>query len=156
MRHADGVRNLLNIVSGEEELFIIVSAMGKTTNALEEVFDAMRKGDIAFCEQKIAEIKEYHYTTIADLFGCSIDFLLCRTDIPEVASTAPAPTAPVSKSDSIGHPIAEEPPVGVDLIWVDAHGYSDTGEYRGGQRIETVCTIQWEDARWWAMPPTEG
>ena len=68
MRHAEGVRNLLNIVSGEEELFVIVSAMGKTTNALEEVFDAMRKGDTAFCEKKIDEIKAYHYTTIADLF----------------------------------------------------------------------------------------
>lgn len=28
------------IVEGERELFIIVSAMGKTTNALERVFDA--------------------------------------------------------------------------------------------------------------------
>ncbi len=69
VRHAEGVRNLLNIVQGEEELFVIVSAMGKTTNALEEVFDAMRKGDTAFCEKKIDEIKAYHYTTIADLFG---------------------------------------------------------------------------------------
>ena len=69
VRHAEGVRNLLNIVRGEEELFVIVSAMGKTTNALEEVFDAMRKGDTAVCEAKIAEIKAYHYTTIADLFG---------------------------------------------------------------------------------------
>ena len=69
VRHAEGVRNLLNIVSGEDELFVIVSAMGKTTNALEEVFDAMRKGDTAFCEKKIDEIKAYHYTTIAELFG---------------------------------------------------------------------------------------
>ena len=69
VRHAEGVRNLLNIVSGEEELFVIVSAMGKTTNALEQVFDAMRKGDTAACEAKIAEIKAYHYTIIADLFG---------------------------------------------------------------------------------------
>ena len=69
VRHADGVRNLLNIVRDENELFVIVSAMGKTTNALEEVFNAMRKGDTAFCESKIAEIKAYHYTIIAELFG---------------------------------------------------------------------------------------
>ncbi|MBR6655037.1 MAG: aspartate kinase [Alistipes sp.] len=79
VRHAEGVRNLLNIVSGEEELFVIVSAMGKTTNALEEVFDAMRKGDTAFCEQKIDEIKAYHYTTIADLFG-STDYRIEEVD----------------------------------------------------------------------------
>ena len=79
MRHAEGVRNLLNIVSGESELFVIVSAMGKTTNALEEVFDAMRKGDKAACEAKIAEIKAYHYTIIADLFG-SAEYRIAEVD----------------------------------------------------------------------------
>ena len=43
VRTADGVRNLAHIVEGEENLFIIVSAMGKTTNALERVFAAMQK-----------------------------------------------------------------------------------------------------------------
>ena len=79
VRHAEGVRNLLNIVSGESELFVIVSAMGKTTNALEEVFDAMRKGDKAACEAKIAEIKAYHYTIIADLFG-SAEYRIAEVD----------------------------------------------------------------------------
>ena len=79
VRHAEGVRNLLNIVGDEKELFIIVSAMGKTTNALESVFDAMRKGDKAFCESKIEEIKAYHYTTIADLFG-SVEYRIEEVD----------------------------------------------------------------------------
>ena len=79
VRHAEGVRNLLNIVSGESELFVIVSAMGKTTNALEKVFDAMRKGDKAACEAKIAEIKAYHYTIIADLFG-SAEYRIAEVD----------------------------------------------------------------------------
>lgn len=87
---------------------------------------------------------------IADLFGCSLDYLLCRTDEPEPKKKD------VPSSGTIWHPISEEPPVGVDLIWVDARGYSDTGEYRGGQQIEMACTIPWEEARWWAMPPTEG
>ena len=34
--------NLLDIVTDESDLFIIVSAMGKTTNALEGVFSAMQ------------------------------------------------------------------------------------------------------------------
>lgn len=87
---------------------------------------------------------------LADLFDCSLDYLLCRTDEPR-----PQRETEVPESGTIWHPISEEPPTGVDLIWVDAHGYSDTGEYRGGQRIETACTIPWEEARWWAMPPTE-
>lgn len=87
---------------------------------------------------------------IADLFDCSLDYLLCRTDEPEPKKND------VPNSGTIWHPISEDPPVGVDLIWVDGHGYSDTGEYMGGQRIETACTIPWDEARWWAMPPTEG
>ena len=43
VKDADGVRNLLDIVRPESELFIIVSAMGKTTNALERVFEAMQR-----------------------------------------------------------------------------------------------------------------
>ena len=45
MRNADGVKNLRHIVDGENDLFIIVSAMGKTTNALERVFTHMQKAE---------------------------------------------------------------------------------------------------------------
>lgn len=88
---------------------------------------------------------------IADLLCCSIDYLLCRTDIREMAKSAPE----VSNPGTIWHPISEEPPIGVDLVWIDAAGYSDTGEYWGGERIESNCTIQWPDARYWAYPPKE-
>ena len=47
VRNAAGVRNLAHIVEGEQNLFIIVSAMGKTTNALERVFTAMQKAEKA-------------------------------------------------------------------------------------------------------------
>lgn len=69
VRNADGVRNLLAIVRGQSELFIIVSAMGKTTNALERVFDAVRKGDKATASREIDECQSYHRAIIADLFG---------------------------------------------------------------------------------------
>lgn len=69
VRNADGVRNLRRIVEGERELFIIVSAMGKTTNALERVFDACRRGDGEACRREIAECEAYHAAIIGDLFG---------------------------------------------------------------------------------------
>lgn len=69
VRNADGVRNLLAIVRGQSELFIIVSAMGKTTNALERVFDAVRKGDKATATREIDECQSYHRAIVADLFG---------------------------------------------------------------------------------------
>lgn len=69
VRNADGVRNLLAIVRGHSELFIIVSAMGKTTNALERVFEAVRKGDKATAAREIDECQSYHRAIVADLFG---------------------------------------------------------------------------------------
>ncbi len=69
VRTADGVRNLAHIVEGEENLFIIVSAMGKTTNALERVFAAMQKAQKAEAHAEIAEIEAYHAAIINDLWG---------------------------------------------------------------------------------------
>lgn len=88
---------------------------------------------------------------LAELFNCSIDYLLCRTDVKEMAQAAPA----VSESGTIWHPISEEPPTGVDLVWLDARGYSDTAEYKGGGKISIVSTIPWEEARYWAYLPKE-
>lgn len=69
VRNADGVRNLRHIVDGEQELFIIVSAMGKTTNALERVFSHMQKAEKDAANQEIKQIQEYHAEIINDLWG---------------------------------------------------------------------------------------
>ena len=72
MKNAAGVRNLLDIVCDEQELFIIVSAMGKTTNALEAVFAAMQKGDEERAMECIAESYAYHRSIIDELMGADI------------------------------------------------------------------------------------
>ena len=69
VRNAAGVRNLAHIVEGEQNLFIIVSAMGKTTNALERVFTAMQKAEKAAANKEIDEIVAYHAEIINDLWG---------------------------------------------------------------------------------------
>jgi aspartate kinase len=69
VKDADGVRNLHNIVSGESDLFIIVSAMGKTTNALEGVFEAMQQGNQALASERIDASYAYHRGIIDDLMG---------------------------------------------------------------------------------------
>lgn len=68
VRNADGVRNLHKIISDEQQLFIIVSAMGKTTNALELVFEGLQKGDRAQSMEQITILREYHAEIINDLF----------------------------------------------------------------------------------------
>jgi aspartate kinase len=69
VKDAAGVRNLLDIVSGESELFIIVSAMGKTTNALESVFTAMQQGDESAALERIDQSYAYHRGIIDELLG---------------------------------------------------------------------------------------
>ena len=77
VRNADGVRNLAHIVEGEDSLFIIVSAMGKTTNALERVFAHMQNGRKEEANEEIKQIQAYHADIIDDLWGE-------HTDINEV------------------------------------------------------------------------
>ena len=77
VRNADGVKNLAHIVEGEDSLFIIVSAMGKATNALERVFAHMQNGRKEEANEEIKQIQAYHAEIIDELWGE-------HTDINEV------------------------------------------------------------------------
>ena len=72
VKDAAGVRNLLDIVKGESDLFIIVSAMGKTTNALEGVFSAMQHGDEQLALERIDLSYAYHRAIIDELMGADV------------------------------------------------------------------------------------
>ncbi len=68
VRNADGVRNLHKIIGGEQHLFVVVSAMGKTTNALEKVFAAVQQADRAAAQEHIDALRRYHAEIIDDLW----------------------------------------------------------------------------------------
>ena len=70
VRNAEGVRNLRNIIDDEQNLFIIVSAMGKTTNALERVFEGVQRGDREKSAAEIARLREYHAAIISFISSC--------------------------------------------------------------------------------------
>ena len=69
VKDASGVKNVFDVLQkvGYEEVLLIVSAMGKTTNALEVViknyFD--KSPDL---NASIQEVKKYHYQILLDLF----------------------------------------------------------------------------------------
>ena len=65
---ADGVRNLRTIIDGEQDLFVVVSAMGKTTNALERVFAAAQQANHAEAQREIDQVRHNHTTIIEDLW----------------------------------------------------------------------------------------
>ncbi len=69
VKSAEGIRNIVRIVSEvESNLFIVVSAMGKTTNAMEVVLDYFMKTDKAAALVKLQEVEQYHAEIVAELF----------------------------------------------------------------------------------------
>ncbi len=64
-----GIRNIAQIVSGfKGNLFIVVSAMGKTTNALELVLDAFMKAEKSQALELLTDVEKYHLDIMAELF----------------------------------------------------------------------------------------
>ena len=61
VKDANGVRNLKEIVAqSSDDLMVVVSAMGKTTNALERVVAALSKGDEPIAEQEWLGVLDSH------------------------------------------------------------------------------------------------
>jgi aspartate kinase len=68
VKEASGIRNLTNIVSGEKEnLVIVVSAFGKTTNALELLLNSWFLRDKQYKEH-FDNIYYYHFSVYDELF----------------------------------------------------------------------------------------
>ena len=80
VKDADGVKNLFKIINTQKEnLIIVVSAMGKMTDALEVLCNAYfhKTGDTA---SAFLRIKDFHQNIINDLFGTSADEVTRLTD----------------------------------------------------------------------------
>ena len=70
MKDAEAVRNLKNIVAQhkDEDIFLVVSAMGKTTNMLEKALKDFRDHNGELGIEALSEVMEYHEKIILDLF----------------------------------------------------------------------------------------
>lgn len=70
VKEAAGVRNLAEIARNTEgRLFIVVSAMGKTTNALELVMDSFWRGRPGQAVVEMQDVVDYHAKILFDLWG---------------------------------------------------------------------------------------
>lgn len=77
VKDADGIRNLQHILSlhnGEEKLVVVISAMGKTTNLMEQILDAWyyNKEELP---QLCQTLKINHYQVAYDLGGNSAEII---------------------------------------------------------------------------------
>jgi aspartate kinase len=151
VKDANGIVNLANVVKKYEgsQLLIVVSAMGKTTNALENLTKA-------YVEQSdevhvvFDEIKKYHYAIIAQLFEPSdpIFDLVANTfvEIDWIIEDDPHDDFDFIYDQivSIGELVSTRivnaylNKAGVKSQWVDVRGYVQTDNtYREG-------TVQWD------------
>ena len=66
VKDAAGVRNVVSILQAESDvnLMIVISAMGKTTNALEAIVNAYYSGDVP----SLDSVKQYHFDIMNQLF----------------------------------------------------------------------------------------
>lgn len=68
VKNAEGVRNVEKIVRmAEGDLMVVVSAMGKTTNALERVVEALAAGQEEKALQQWVDIIDFHVTIMNEL-----------------------------------------------------------------------------------------
>ena len=69
VKDANGVRNLVRVLKheGTENIFVVVSAMGKMTNAFEKVVDAYLNDELNL-KNSINEIQVFHQEFLNDLF----------------------------------------------------------------------------------------
>jgi aspartate kinase len=70
VKDAAAVRNVAEIMSlfKGEKIGVVVSAMGKTTNALEFIVDALCRREKSKFDELVSELKNFHHEIISSLF----------------------------------------------------------------------------------------
>ncbi|MFD3000766.1 aspartate kinase [Pontibacter toksunensis] len=141
VKNAGAFRNLAEIVKvhgGKRQLLIVVSAMGKTTNALEVVMDqAYKQQDF---EAAFQQIKAYHYEVLQELFPApgsllyhrlEKTFMLLHDDLQQLTPTADYDQAydqVVSYGELLSSTILHHYLLDQELFntWVDSRKYIQT------------------------------
>jgi aspartate kinase len=152
VKDAAGVRNLAEILKkyAPKNLLVVVSAMGKTTNALEELNEAYIAGESRITVLFEA-IKAYHWAIMTELFPDSKhpiydDLANTFVEIDWILEETPHPDADFNYDQlvSIGEVLSTKIVAhfvqlsGISCKWLDARSYIQTDNtYREGQ-------VDWE------------
>src|SRR6202012_5729367 len=154
VKDASAIINLGKAVSlfKNEQLLIVVSAMGKTTNALEKLTKAYMTGDSSL-PAVYEEIKSYHYSIMNELFEPA-DAVFDEVNNPVVEIDWAIEDEPHDDYDfiydqivSVGELVSTRivnaylNKAGLKSQWLDVRGYIHTDNtYREGQ-------VQWDKTR---------
>ena len=102
VKDADAVRNAVSLVAryGQEPLAVVVSAMAKTTNALESVVQALAHGQRTEAEALLAPVVSFHREVVHQL-GLADTELLGRLDAHWQSLLQAAPTPYAAAYDAL-------------------------------------------------------
>jgi aspartate kinase len=156
VKDAEAVKNMASIVQrfAGEDLMIIVSAMGKTTNALENVVNAYWE-DKDEASTHVSKLKDYHLTVMRQLFADGHEiFQKIEDEFQEIIDNISSPKSDnydyeydqiVSKGEIISTLIVNAylQTQGVNSSWADATRLVRTdAKYRdGGVNWEVTETL---------------
>jgi len=73
VKDASAIRNVSKIMSlfPDEEILVVLSAIGKTTNKLEEIHQAYQSNDKLTLLKSIAELEKFHLDLLNKLFNAN-------------------------------------------------------------------------------------
>ena len=147
VKDADSVKNVSQLLKKHvtQATIVVISAMGKTTNKLEELVNAYfyQSGDI---NRILDELKKYHFTILKQLFNNNTDKVFndlenVFVELQWALEEAPAFTynhhydQVVSQGEILSTKIisAYLNSVGINNLWLDARGIIQTdNSYRDG------------------------
>ena len=136
VKDAEGVRNLANIIierNQKNNLLIVISAMGKVTNKLEELTKAYLTG-LNDVHQIFDDVKQFHFSIISELF-------------PDESN--PVYNDVANSFVEIDWLLEEEPDDAADYIYdqIVSIGEIVSTKIAAAYLNEMGCNVQWVDAR---------
>ncbi len=82
VKDAESVRNVTEILAlyPKDKITVVVSAMGKTTNAMEEIVSALWERNREIFMEKISAVRNYHLEITEGLFGAKREIINPKLD----------------------------------------------------------------------------
>lgn len=143
VKDANGIRNLYQVIQkkGGQDTVVVVSAMGKMTNALEAVVEAYFEAPETIATH-ISQIQAYHFSHIDDLFGAEAKAVKSQVldlfqELKDFVKTNKSPNRSfvydqlVSFGELVSTTIiaAYLNAQGIETIWLDARNCVKTDAY---------------------------
>ncbi len=141
IKNTDAIKNMAGIIKqhSNESLLVVVSAMGKSTNALEKILENRRKADIDY----IQEFADFHENICSDLFSKDhpvlekVELLMgqLKNSFDPAINYDEHYDQIVSLGELLSSTIIEAylSQIGLNTTWVDARNFIQTdNNYRNG------------------------